>query len=242
MEFRKFIATTIREYLNEIKQVSDNEEIQQLVDIIDGLSRGDEKRNKYINMLKSKFNYDYIESSDEEYIDNANLDDIKSINDFRSYSNYKLYTKKLLHLREKNIDYGKFYNYSPSSISKNKLISLLEKYKIASFFNKTGVYSSPIGSKDDMNIDWAGDTFDKSHILHEIAHFFDDKIHIPTTYSLTDYGLTNQAECTCDSIMLYLLNKKYYKTILPKIGDYIEKNIPNWFIKLSDELIVGGKK
>lgn len=242
MELREFIEKAVRKYLNETKQVSDNEEIQQLVDIIDGLSSSNERRTKYINMLKSKFNYEYIEGNDEEYINNINLANIKSIDDFRSYSNYKLYSEKLLRLREKSVDYGKFINYSPSSISKNELISLLEKYKITSYFTKKGVYSSPTGSRDEMTIDWAGDTFDKSHILHEIAHFFDNKIHIPITYSLTDYGLTNQAECTCDSIMLYLLNKKYYKTILPKIGDYIEKNIPNWFIELSNELMVGKNK
>ena len=88
-----------------------------------------------------------------------------------------------------------------------------------------------------MSIVWAGETFDKSHILHEVSHLIDNKIHIPITYSLTDYGLTNQSECTCDSIMLYLLNKEYYKIIMPKIGNYIEKNIPNWVIQLSNDLI-----
>jgi hypothetical protein len=231
-----FIRKFIREELNSI-QVSDNEEIQLLVDIIDNLSSNDERRTKYINMLKSKFNYEYIEGSDNEYIHNINLADIKSIHDFRSYSNYKIYAEKLLRLREKTVDYSKFYNYLPTSINKVELINLLEKYKIKSYFTKKGVYSSPTGGKDEMSIDWAGDTFDKSHILHEIAHFFDNKIHIPITYSLTDYGLTNQAECTCDSIMLYLLNKKYYKYILPKIGNYIEINIPKWFVNLSNELL-----
>ncbi len=241
LQLKRIIKESIREVLNETKQVSDNEEIQQLVDIIDGLSKDDEKRNKYINMLKNKFNYDYIEGSDEEYIDNPNLSDIKSINDFRSYSNYKLYAEKLLRLREKTVDYSKFFNYSPTSINKNELIDLLEKYKIKSYFTKKGFYSSPTSLNDEMGIDWAGDTFDKSHILHEIAHFFDRKIQIPTTYSLTDYGLINQAESTCDSIMLYLLNKEYYKSILPIIGEYIEKNIPNWFVNLSNELKAIGK-
>jgi GT2 family glycosyltransferase len=32
------------------------------------------------------------------------------------------------------------------------------------------------------------------------------------------------------------INKEYYKSILPIIGEYIEKNIPNWFVNLSNEL------
>jgi hypothetical protein len=227
----------IYQYLNEATQSSDNEEIQMYIDIIDGLEKNDPKREKYINTLKTKYNYDYIEGNDEDYINNANLNDIKDLNDFKSFSNYKKYAEKILRLREKTTDYSKFYNYSPTSISKEELIRLLEKYKINSYFNKNGVYSSPSGGKDEMSIDWAGDTFDKSHVLHEIAHFFDDKIHIPITYSLTDYGLTNQIECTCDSIMLYLLNTNYYKKIFPDIGKYIEKNIPSWFVQLSKELL-----
>ena len=236
-KLRKLISKTIQEHLNESKQVSDNEDIQTLVDIIDGLNKGDEKRTKYINMLKNNYKYDYIDGNDEEYITNANLNNIKKLDDFRSYSEYRKYSEKILRLREVNINYSKFYNYSPTTIDKNELIILLEKYKINSYFNKKGYYSSPNGTKDEMSIDWAGDEFDKSHVLHEIAHFFDNKIHIPITYALTDYSLINQAECTCESIMLYLLNKDYYKKILPKIGNYIEKNIPNWFIELSKEII-----
>lgn len=241
MELNEIISTTIKKFLNETKQVSDNEIIQQLVDIIDGLSVDNEKRSKYIKMLKDKYDYDYVEGDDEKHIRNVNLNDIKSVNDFRSFSNYRLYAEKLLRLREKTIDYGKFYNYSPTSISKNELIMLLEKYDIKSYFTKKGVYSSPTGTKDDMSIDWVGDSFDKSHVLHEIAHFLDDKIHVPITYSLTDYGLTNEAECTSDSIMLFVLNKDYYKSILPKIGNYIKRNLPNWFIRLSNEIISHGR-
>ena len=223
--------------LNETNQVSNNDDIQLFVDIIDGLNIGDANRNKYINLLKTKYNYNYIAGNDIEYIDAANLSDIKTIKDFRSYSNYKLYAEKLLRLREKKVNYHKFYNYSPTSINKYDLINLLERYKIKSHFTKRGIYSSPMRGVSEMSIDWAGNVFDKSHVLHEVAHFFDDKIRIPITYSLTDYGLTNEAECTCDSIMLYLLNKKYYKSILPKVGEYIEKNIPSWFFKLSNEVI-----
>lgn len=236
-KLRKLISKTVRECLNESKQVSNNEDIQTLVDIIDGLNKSDEKRIKYINMLKNNYNYDYIDGNDEEYIINANLANIKKLDDFRSYAQYKKYSEKLLRLRELTINYSNFYNYSPTSINKNELITLLEKYKINSYFTKKGYYSSPFSRKDEMSINWAGNEFEKSHVLHEIAHFFDNKIFIPITYALTDYSLTNQAECTCDSIMLYLLNKDYYKTILPKIGNYIEKNIPNWFIELSNEII-----
>lgn len=237
IRLRKTISNAMREYLGEAKQGSDNEEIQQLVDIVDNIDSDDERRMRYINILKTKYNYQYVEGDDEDHINNANLDDIKTIHDFRNYPNYEIYTEKLLRLREKNVDYSKFYNYSPSSINKEQLIELLEKYGIKSYFTKRGAYSSPTGGKGSMSIDWAGETFDKSHVLHEIAHFFDDKILIPTTYSLTDYGLINQAECTCESIMLYLLNKNYYKSVLPKIGNYIEQNMPDWFVQLSNELL-----
>lgn len=211
------------------------EKIQMLIDIIDNMDKNDVKRDQYIRILKYKYGYNFIEGDEDEYIENANLNDIKNNADFKSFIKFRLYAEKILRLREKNVDYTKFYNYHPTSISKDELINLMNKYDIKSYFNKTGFISSP--HKHEMTINWAGDTFDKSHILHEIAHFFDDEIYIPITYSLTDYGLTNQKECTCDSIMLYLLNPKYYKKLLPEYGKIIEKNIPKWFVYLSYELL-----
>lgn len=231
MKLRKNISRIISEHLNESK----DEDIQLLIDIIDNLDINNEKRKIYINILKNKYNYDYIDSNDEKYIDNPDLNDIKTIDDFISYKNYKRYAERLLRLRERDIDYSKFYYYRPTTIDKSTLINLLERYKIKSLFTKKGSISSPI--KDEMSIDWAGDIFDKSHILHEIGHFFDDKIIIPITYSLTDYGLTNQDECTCESIMLFLLNKEYYISLSPDIGRYIDKNIPAWVTNLSIELL-----
>jgi len=226
------------EYLNEVQQVSDNEELQLYVDIIDDLDKNDIKRAKYIEVLKNKFNYDYVEGNDEDYINNANLNDIKSFNDFRSVSNYRKYAKKLLDLREKNVDYYKFFNYSPASISKKELIGLCEKYDITSLFKNTEGISTRTGGRDEKIINWsAGNEFPKNHILHEIGHFVDHKIFIPTTYSLTEYGLLNPAESTCDSIMLYLLNPEYYKQILPEIGGYIEKNLPEWYFRFRDDLM-----
>lgn len=235
MDLREKINIYIEKYLYESNKMSNENDIQMLIDIIDDLDINSDKRTKYINILKDKYGYNYTENNDEYYINNANLYDIKSQKDFKSYMKYKLYAKKILRIREENIDYSKFYNYRPTTIDKKPLINLLEKYKIKSFFTKKGSISSPI--KDEMSIDWAGNIFDKSHILHEIGHFFDDDIIIPITYSLTDYGLTNQKECTCESIMLFLLNKEYYISILPDIGGYIDKNLPAWVTNLSIELL-----
>ena len=60
---------------------------------------------------------------------------------------------------------------------------------------------------------------------------------MPITYALTDYSLTNQSECTAESVMLNLLNKEYYQTIIPGVGMYLEKNTPNWIVNLSKEII-----
>lgn len=234
------MKVVLNELLKEYGTVSDNETIQMYVDIIDGLDKQDDKRQKYINVLKDKYDYTYVEGSDESFIENANLSNIVKLDDFRSFSNYKIYAEKLLRLRENslNINYSKFYTYSPSSIEKEELTTLLKKYKITSYFTKTGNLSSPAGSKNDMAIDWAGDTFDKSHILYELAHLVgDDKLNIPTTYSLTDYGLSNPSECSADSIMLYLLNTQYYKQLMPEVAKDIEAAIPNWLVNLSKELL-----
>jgi len=234
------MKVVLKELIKEYEEDSHNDTIQMYVDIIDGLDKQDGKRQKYIDVLKDKYNYTYVEGFDESFIENANLTDIIKLDDFRSFSNYKIYSKKLLRLRESNlnINYSKFYRYSPSSINKEELTILLKKYKITSYFTKTGSLSSPSGSKNDMAIDWAGDTFDKSHILHELAHFIgDDKLSIPTTYSLTDYGLSNPSECTADSIMLYLLNTQYYKQLMPDIAKQIESAIPKWLVNLSKELL-----
>lgn len=221
--------------LNNIPTQSENGDIQMYIDIIDNLDKNDIKRNKYIKILKDKYDYDYIENDDDENINGADINNIKNINDFKSYKNYKTYSEKIFEIRTKNIDYSKFYGNKIKSIDRNQLINLLEKYNIKSSFIN-GYISHPT-DKINKNISWAGDTIDSSHILHEIGHFFDDDIKIPTTYSLTDYGLTNIGECTAESIMLFLLNPKYYNELLPNVGKYIQNKLPKWVFKLRNELI-----
>ena len=72
IRLRKTISNAMREYLGEAKQGSDNEEIQQLVDIVDNIDSDDERRMRYINILKTKYNYQYVEGDDEDHINNAN--------------------------------------------------------------------------------------------------------------------------------------------------------------------------
>ena len=72
VRLRKIISNAMREYLGEAKQGSDNEEIQQLVDIVDNIDSDDERRMRYINILKTKYNHQYVEGDDEDHINNAN--------------------------------------------------------------------------------------------------------------------------------------------------------------------------
>lgn len=104
------------------------------------------------------------------------------------------------------------------------------------FLQELGIFLA--GSKDDMIMDWAGTTFDRKHIFHEVTHLVDRsfKTPIPITYSISLYGLTNQDECLAENVAYYLLNKEYFKQVLPVIADYIEGNIPNLLIQLSNEL------
>ena len=54
MNLKYYIGNIVKEYLKETKQVSDNEDIQQFVDIIDTLDKNDAKRARYIKILKDK--------------------------------------------------------------------------------------------------------------------------------------------------------------------------------------------
>ena len=74
---------------------SNGEVIQQYVDIIDTMDKSNSRREKYIQTLKDKYDYDYIETSDEEYIRNPSLTDFKSKNDFVSLDNWKKYLLNL---------------------------------------------------------------------------------------------------------------------------------------------------
>ena len=98
MELRKFIATTIREYLNEQQSVEKDEEIQQLIDII---SMNPNKYDKYIDILKTKYNVDFNEIyNDEKYVNNPNLNDIKTKNVFLNFDNYIKYAKNIFNKRK----------------------------------------------------------------------------------------------------------------------------------------------
>ena len=102
MNLRLFISSTIHNFLNETNQVSDNEEIQTYVDIIDNIPYNNPKRQKYINILKDKYNFDYIDGDDESHLKNINLKDIKKLEDFRSIDLCELPT----HARGDGLGFG----------------------------------------------------------------------------------------------------------------------------------------
>ena len=117
-----------------------------------------------------------------------------------SYQNYKIYAKKIFELRTKNINYGYFYDsLNSSSINKEDMLKVLSKYQINSVFDDTSHWSKP---SIDMTIHWSnGDSFDKSHVIHEICHLIQDDFNIPITYSLTEYGLNSPLETIAEDVM-----------------------------------------
>jgi hypothetical protein len=242
---RKIIKTTIYEYLNESKQVSDNEEIQTLVDIIDGLEKDSEKRNRYINMLKTNFNYDYIEPSDEEYIDNPNLNDIKSIDDFTTFSNYRRYAMKIVQLRYKNnIDAFHIKAEKPNHDKNIKFNVSLKIGELLGFDVKYGVYDGD-GNYASAHSDYTikiPDNIPASFLIHEIGHIYDykfykDGISKIITNSVTVYGTTDSGETFAENFVAYFVSPKLLKNILPHVYIDLDNNIsPKWKMVINNLL------
>lgn len=236
MELRKFIATTISEYLIETKQVSDNEEIQQLIDII---SIDPNKYSKYIDILKRKYNVDFNEIyNDEKYITNPNLNDIKTKNDFLNFDNYIKYAKNIFNKRKisqpNNVD--KTISSDDVKLLGNKLgfnVKVKEYSGSGNYASFDLIDTITIPSEVDVNT-----------LIHEIGHFFDHNysngyngLAKTITHASSSYHIDKSNEVFAENFLHYFIAPNTLKAKLPEVYKELNSNIPNKFKILLNQLL-----
>jgi hypothetical protein len=228
MEFRKIIKETIREYLNESKQVSDNEEIQLLIDII---SMNPSKYAKYIDILKTKHNIDFYDYyNDEKYLKSIDLKDIKSKNDFLSFDNYIKYAKKIFN--ERNIQQPKHIDKSVSSDDVKKIGKILGFNTIVKEYTGSGNYAS----FDLIDTITVPSVVDVNFLIHEIGHFFDynysndyEGLTKTITFASSPYQIDKNDEVFAENFLHYFIAPKLLKTKIPEVYNELNSKIPNKF-------------
>ena len=236
MELRKFIATTIREYLNEQQSVGKDEEIQQLIDII---SMNPNKYGKYIDILKTKYDVDFNEIyNDDKYVNNPNLNDIKTKNDFLNFDNYIKYAKNIFNKRKITQP-----NYVDKTISSDDVKKLGNKL---GFNTKIKEYSGSgnYASFDLVDTITIPSEVDVNTLIHEIGHFFDHNyskdyngLAKTITHASSPYHIDKSNEVFAENFLHYFIAPNILKTKLPEVYEELDSKIPNKFKILLNQLL-----
>lgn len=223
--------------LNETNQISDNEEIQQLIDII---ALDPIKYSKYIKTLKNKYNVDFYSIyNDEEYINNPNLEDIKNQNDFLNFDNYVKYAKNIFNKR--HIPKIKHINRKPISSDEVKKISEELGFNVKVKDEFVNGYYASFNMIDTITIP---SNVDVNFLIHEIGHFFDynysngyDGVANTITFASSSYGIGNRDEVFAENFLHYFIAPDILKSKLPIVYNELNQRIPNKFKTLITDLL-----
>jgi hypothetical protein len=190
-----------------------DEYAQMLIDII-SMNPQLENYQKYKVILKDKFGIDFDSIyKDQEYIDNANINDIKKQDDFFDFGNWLKYAKIIskkrgfipMDLYDVPSDKYKLTDEIWNKTSKNlnftvKKIPYIERGTdggdIARVFADTIYYT---------------DQSDFYYFLHELGHIYDFQNNIKgiiknPAYSPTNYGTNNSGETFAENFAIYFIN------------------------------------
>ena len=227
---KRLIKKLLREGLQ-----SDSEVIQQYVDIIDNMDLLNPRRSKYIQTLKDKYEYEYTKPDDEYFISNPNLNDIKNIEDFISFNNYKKYSKEVFKLRGIPLQQS-----VEGTLSINDIYSLTKPFDIQVKQIKSGGDNHAQASPDVIEIP---DSTSVETVLHELGHVFDyryQNINIISnkhTHTITTYGLGVGGEAFAENFAYFFLYPNFLRKYLPEVYNELDSNIPNKWKVLANKLI-----
>jgi hypothetical protein len=238
MELRKFIATTIREYLNESNNISDNVEIQQLIDII---SINPDKYGKYIDILKTKYDIDFYNYyNDVEYIDKVDLNNIRGKNVFLNFDNYIKYAKIVF--KKRNISQPKHIDKTVGGETiKNigKELGFNVKFK-----EYSGSGSGNYAAFDLVDTVITPSKVDVNTLIHEIGHFFDhnysndyEGLAKTITYASSPYHIDKNNEVFAENFLHYFIAPNLLKSKLPEVYSELDGKIPNKFKTILNNLL-----
>jgi hypothetical protein len=207
-----------------------DETAQMYIDII-SMNPNLEKYQKYKDILKREYDIDFDSIyKDNEYIENANLQDIKSQSDFLDFDNWLKYAKKISMMRGfvRMDDYMMAFKYDVTDDVWKKMSALLD------FRIEKVEYIETTGSGDIARV--MGNTIyytehaDLYYLLHEIGHIYDFQnnvngiIHNPA-YSPTHYGTMNGGETFAENFAIYFINPTALKNWNEEVYDEMEKTI-----------------
>jgi hypothetical protein len=212
----------IKELGYKVKNYSDggelNEEAQQLVDII-SMNPKLEKYQKYKVILKDKYGVDFDAIyKDQEYIDSANLNDIKNKSDFLDFENWLKYAKIISNKRgfipmDSYLTPSNEYQLTDEiwNETSKKLDFIVEKVPYEERGTGSGDIASAFGGKI-----YYTDYADLYYFLHEIAHIYDFKNELEgivknPAYSPTNYGTNNGGETFAENFAIYFINPQALK-------------------------------
>lgn len=236
MNIHEIINTSILEILLENNQISDNEEVQQYIDII---SIDPEKYKKYIDILKSKYNIDFYHYyKDNIYLNNIDLNNIRKKNEFLNFDNYIKYAKLIFNKR--NIP-------QPHNIDKTIDSSIVQK--IADYFGfklkiKEYTGNGNYASFDLINTITVPEKVDVNTLIHEIGHFFDHKysndykgLAKTITHASSPYRIDKNNEVFAENFLHYFIAPNLLKKYLPEVYNELNQKIPNKFKSILNNLI-----
>jgi GNAT superfamily N-acetyltransferase len=207
-----------------------DETAQMYIDII-SMNPNLEKYQKYKEILKNEYDIDFDAIyKDQEYIETANLQDIKSQNDFLDFDNWIAYAKKISKMRGfvRMDDYMMAFKYDVTDDVWKKMSALLD------FRIEKVEYIETTGSGDIARV--MGNTIyytehaDLYYLLHEIGHIYDFQnnvngiIHNPA-YSPTHYGTMNGGETFAENFAIYFINPTALKNWNEEVYEEMEKTI-----------------
>jgi len=218
-----------------------DEEAQQYVDII-SMDANNPKYSKYKEILKTKFGIDYdldYANHDENIIDNADLEDLKGINDFLNYDNYVKYAYEIFRKRG-------FIENQPKHIE--GIVSIDLAKKIGSYLGFSVELKEYFGTGNYAEV--RGDTLrmpqevDINTFIHEIGHYFDhqyskeyDGKAKDSTYATSIYMIRNSAEVFAENFMTYFIAPEWLLINMPMIFYELDNQIPQLYKDTINDLI-----
>ena len=223
-----------------------DEDAQMYIDVIAN-NPNSESSIKYKAVLKDKHGIDFDDIyKDEEYIKNANLDDIKKKDDFLNFDNYIRYAKEIFTLR------------GLATIQPNHLegdITIEQATEIGKKLNFKVVHKEYDGGSGNLASHDLVDTIIMPNILninsfiHEVGHHFDHyeckdyKGKAKTiTYASSGYLISKNNEVFAENFLYYFIAPEWLEKNLPVVYDELNGEITPKYKEVINGLISKNNK
>jgi hypothetical protein len=227
----------LQEQINKMKtmmglneDMTPDEEKQMYLDII-SMDPDNPKYQRYKDTLKQKFNVDFdtkYGDHDSRYVENIDINNIKSPNDFMSFNNWLIYAKKVSQTRGylPHTIYNLHRNYDIPNII-NQLAQDLQFTPIKRDYDSHNGNSAAVSG----NYMYYTDVTANYDIFHELGHIFDHRFKPEglannPAYSPTPYG-TNPGETIAENFAIYFINPTALNNWCPEVYKELDRIIPN---------------